>query len=265
MDPPLVEVSPPPIVYRLAHRLGDPFAPPSWESIHEDGTFGNRFDDPGGQEGKIDAERFRVIYCATQRAGAFGETLARLRPSLQTLAKLGEEVEDDEPLETLLASIMDPEDHHRGIIRADWRHRRHVGETCLDSTPCFVDMMAAESIQHLRQKLAPAAAQLGLTDIDIGVLTEAQRRATQMCARYIYDVVDETGQPRFAGMRYLSRLNPCWECWAIFDTRKRHDPGFPRSIQPDDPDLIEVAKLYNLTIEVMEGHYLRPTYAHLRS
>ena len=68
---------------------------------------------------------------------------------------------------------------------------------------------------------------------------------------------------RFAGIRYLSRLNAEWECWAVFDDRMRHVagcPGLPTSIPRDDADLIEVARQFNLTIEVnaRRGNYLRP-------
>jgi hypothetical protein len=49
----------------------DPFAPPPWERADADGTFGNRFDDPGQADGIPEEERFRVVYVATQREGAF--------------------------------------------------------------------------------------------------------------------------------------------------------------------------------------------------
>jgi hypothetical protein len=63
----LISVAPPLAgVFRLARGL-DPFAPPPWELALEDGTFGNRFDDPGAAVGKPPEERFRFISYATAR------------------------------------------------------------------------------------------------------------------------------------------------------------------------------------------------------
>ena len=50
----------------------DVFALPDWSWAQEDGTFGNRFDDPGRYRGIPEEDRFRVVYCATQWAGPSG-------------------------------------------------------------------------------------------------------------------------------------------------------------------------------------------------
>jgi hypothetical protein len=65
-------------VFRVSRGF-DVFAPQDWSWAQEDGTFGNRFDDPGKYGGMPEEDRFRMVYCATQRAGAFGETIARFR------------------------------------------------------------------------------------------------------------------------------------------------------------------------------------------
>lgn len=93
-DAPLPTMGPPEAVYRVGRGL-DTFAPPDWAYALPDGTFGNRFDDPSAKRGVPEEERYRMVYCATERAGAFGETIARFRPSVRLLAGL-EEVEDDE-------------------------------------------------------------------------------------------------------------------------------------------------------------------------
>ncbi len=111
-------------------------------------------------------------------------------------------------------------------------------------------------MQYLRTELAPLATRLGITDVDLGTVTGAQRRFTQDIARYVHQQVDVDGRPRFAGIRYPSRLNPEWECWAVFDDRIRHLPGWPNipvSFFPDDPDLHSVARLFGLTIEIFPG------------
>jgi hypothetical protein len=258
----LIAVHPPSSgIYRLARGPADPFSPPDWQFALEDGTFGNRFDDPAGRDHARDSA-FRTIYRATQRIATFGETIARFRPSLELISQL-EAIDDEEPVDQALSGAIDPDDPHRGLIPADWRMRRRVGHTHLDPELSFVDLAHAETMQYLRTALAPFATRLGIGDIDLSSLTSQQRRLTQQCARLIHDMPDEQGEFRFAGIRYPSRLNPDWECWAIFDDRIRHAsgwPGFPTSIFPDDKDLMAAAKLFGLTIEVFSGqdHYIRP-------
>jgi hypothetical protein len=88
-------------VYRLTKLGIDPFEPAPWRF-----TGNNRFDDP--------AERFRTIYCASTRAGAFGETLARFRRSLRLIALMADVDDDDESLEDALEGLIDPSDERRG-------------------------------------------------------------------------------------------------------------------------------------------------------
>lgn len=58
-------------VYRLAWQSSQVFAPPPWTySDPDDGTFGNRFDDPTLENGNDANNRFRMIYCATDRVCA---------------------------------------------------------------------------------------------------------------------------------------------------------------------------------------------------
>lgn len=240
----------------------EPFSPPDWEWAAPDGTFGNRFDDPSAEDGRPAEERFRIIYCATQRAATFGETLARFRVSLPLLSAL-EAIDDDEPIAQSLRGVVDPDDPRHGLLPADWRMRRRIGHTVLDPSLRFVDLSHPETMQSLRTALSPLAERLGIIDVDLSSVTSPQRRFTQGIARYVHEQVGEVGQPRFAGIRYPSRLNPEWECWAVFDDRIRHMPGWPNiptSFFPDDPDLQAVARLFGLTIEIFPGqeHFIRP-------
>lgn len=263
MEQRLVTVSPPPGgVYRLSRGPAEPFDPPEWERAQEDGTFGNRFDDPSAKDGTRPEERFRVIYCATQRGATFGETVARFRPDLDLLASL-DVISDEESVAEALAGAVDPKDPRRGLILADWRLKRRIGHTVLDPSLGFVDIASAETMQYLRNALAPLADQLGLSDVDLGSVTGSNRSFTQECARYLHDQTDDVGNPVYAGIRYPSRLKSDWECWAVFDDRIRHasgHPGFPTTFHADDEDLMEVARLFNLTIEVFpgQGQFLRP-------
>ncbi len=233
-------------IYRVGRPL-DPFDPPPWDKAGEDGTFGNRFDDPGHLDGIPQEQRFRMIYCATQRTAVYGETLARFRPSLTLLEKLAE-IEDDEPPQL---------DMQPPVIPADWRVRRRLGKTRLVQALRFVDLADPHNLQVLRSVLASQAHELGLDDIDLSAVIGPHRTLTQHLARYVYEQVDENGLPLFAGIRYLSRLNADWECWAIFDTRMQHTPAMPESILPDDPGLIEVIELFGFNCETLHGALLR--------
>ena len=73
-------------VYRISRIGVEPFGPPPWDK-----TGANRFDDP--------ERTFRVVYCASDRAGAFGETLAQYRRSLSLIALMQSVEDDDEPFE----------------------------------------------------------------------------------------------------------------------------------------------------------------------
>lgn len=89
-------------------RLPDPFAWPDWAFAEPNGTFGNRFDDP--------LATYRVLYAATEREGAYVETLARFRPDPAVLAALDAiEAHDDEP------------DPPRGVVPAKWFAPRAMG------------------------------------------------------------------------------------------------------------------------------------------
>ena len=61
MTPALQNAELPDRVYRLG-RVPDPWDWPDWSYAIPDGTFGNRFDDPGRQ--------YRVLYASAQRPSA---------------------------------------------------------------------------------------------------------------------------------------------------------------------------------------------------
>ena len=79
---------PPGPLFRVG-RDDDAWAVPDWAYAKEDGTFGNRFDDP--------MRVYRVLYASSQRLGCFIETLARFRVDVSFVADLAlmENGEDD--------------------------------------------------------------------------------------------------------------------------------------------------------------------------
>jgi hypothetical protein len=182
ISPPLAEIS------RVARRGGDPFAPPPWEMAGEDGTFGNRFDDPSAERGYSPSARFRTIYCATTAIGAFGETLARFRPSIPLLAKL-REIKDEDRFETQPLGMLHPRDPRIGMIPADWRLRRLLAPTVLDANLRFIDLAAVPTHQYLRQAMATDLVELALKDLDFSTVSGPPRVLTQRCARHIYELI----------------------------------------------------------------------------
>lgn len=155
----------------------DVFAPPDWSWAEEDGTFGNRFDDPGAYSGITEDGRARIIYCATQRAGAFGETIARYRKSPKLSLEL-QEIADEDPIDPELEG---------GILPEEWRLGRRLGSTYLDDGLLFADFAAPRTFQILTEKLARWLVRFGLREFDLSTATSQQRRLTQEAARYVYN------------------------------------------------------------------------------
>ncbi len=238
----LVVVGPPRgPVFRVARGL-DPFEPPDWRYVG-----GNRFDDPRCGEEDVDTTGcFRVLYAATQRAGAYGETIARYRTDFALLAGL-DGIDDDEPPDPRLQP---------GVVPADYRLQRRLGKARLDARLRFVDIHAPETVQALRPVLAKVAHDLGLSDVDFSTIMGPHREITRHAALHIYEQRDANGHPLYSGIRYLSRLNPGWELWALFADRLIHTTAVPETIFPDDQGLVEAALLLGVNVEIFDGKFM---------
>lgn len=225
-------------VHRVYGEDRDPLAPPPWSLARARyGVLGGRFDDPGAQWGIPESERFRMLYFATERAAAIGESVAQFRPSPRTIAAVGA---------------------RRGAVPREWRDQHELYSVPLDGGLRFVDIHTPEAVDRLRQALAPRAAELGIEDVDVGTLLGPERQLTQRAARHVYERFDRKGRPLFHGVRYLSRHNPEWECWAVFDTRApwsleapsdAPNPGVASRIGADDPYVVEAAAALGLDVE----------------
>lgn len=213
-------------LWRVAR--GDPFAlrepPARLSGSAADPRIGNRFDSALGN--------FRVWYFATELEGCYGETLAALRPDPVVLAAIDGEDDCFFPL---------------GEIAADWRQRRIAVRASFPEKRPFLDVEAVSTRAILRDQLPWLLAELGLDDIDVSAIRSKDRRLTRWIAQWTWHQRHETGPPPFAGIRFCSRLNTEWECWAVFEDvlpteRER------KSILPQDPALQRVADLYKLQI-----------------
>jgi hypothetical protein len=247
-------------IYRVGFRTPGPFVPADWSRAIGQVSFSGRFDDP--RAGLPEQDRFRVLYCASDRRGAFGETLARFRLPVRLTSRL-DTVDDDEPISTSYSRATDPNDPSRGLVTAEWRLKRAMGHTFLERGLPFVDLGSSRTLQRLRSSIDVWTPGTIVRDIDLSLVMGPGREFTQRISRHIYEQRDELGAPLFAGIRYISRLDQNWECWAVFADRMHHAPGMPglpETIFPDDPDLLEIASIFRLTIETIDGsgHYYRP-------
>ncbi len=195
---------PPRIVFRIG-RKPDPWAPPSWGYAHEDGTFGNRFDDPEGS--------YRVLYASSQRLSCFAETLARFRPSLEVLAELRDIAGPDDFL------TFNPE---------DWIANRRIGTATARGV--FADIYANAWVSLLRQELAALALELGIHEIDASTLQANEpRRLTQAASLRVRT-------RGLNGVYYRSRFGHSMENWALFEPWD-FDAHEPEEITLEDADM----------------------------
>lgn len=215
-------------LFRLGRRP-DPWAWPEWANAAEDGTFGNRYDDPVGE--------FRVLYASSQRLGAFAETLARFRPDPAVLAAEieGDPRDDDYPTAA------------PGMVPRGWCRSRELGSASLDAS--FADVGHGRSLASLREAMASELVRYGLDDLDGATIRlRAPRRFTQELSRYVYMCTSESGERAFQGIRYLSRLGDEIEDWAICEPAEGLQPLGSEAVDEGDPDLRAILARFNLEL-----------------
>ena len=211
-------------IYRVGRRP-DPWAWPPWSYAGEDGTLGNRYDDPRGE--------YRVLYASSQRVGAFIETLARYRTDPAIVAEYAQIVVDDD-FPTIAP----------GVVPRDWFDTRLLG-TARHEGP-FADVGHSTSLAHLRVALAPRLVRYGLDDLDGSDLRRRAPRAfTQEVSRYVFEHAAPEGAEAFVGLRYLSRLGDDIVNWAIFDGNEPRQPTAEK-VARDDADLLEALATLDL-------------------
>jgi hypothetical protein len=194
---------------------------------------GNRFDSP--------LSVYSPLYFATKLDGCFGETLARFRPDTQLLAVIGTEWQE--------LGFM-----NLGEVPRDWRQRRLAVRVRFEDERTrfpngiqFLDLDSAITREGLRQELAAVLAYYGHPDMDAATVHSHDRRVTRWIGQWAYDAADDEGRPLYAGIRYSSRLDPKWECWAVFEDVPLVEL-VRQPIHERDAALQRVAKTYGLKI-----------------
>jgi RES domain len=161
-----------------------------------------------GAGNRWDCSNFGVLYFATTLEACFGETLARFRPSPKLAALVAPEWDG--------TSRMAP-----GQLPRDWRDRRvMVRVRPRDGCP-FLDVEGLKTRQFLQSELALGLAALGVASLDVPEVRGKDRRVTSLIAEWAWNYAVELpdgshGFP-FSGIRYLSRVDSQWECWAVFE------------------------------------------------
>jgi RES domain len=211
-------------LWRVAR--GEPFAlrpPPPPLLFTGGGGVGNRFDSALGN--------YRVWYFATELEGCYAETLAPLRPDPAVIDAIGKDEDGLMPF---------------GEIAADWRQRRIAVRATFPEDRPFLDVEATGTRAVLRKELASFLANLGLDDIDVPAIRSKDRRLTRIVSQWTWEA-RETAEPRYAGIRFCSRLGSEWECWAVFEDVLPQEEE-RRPILREDEALQRVASLYDLRL-----------------
>jgi hypothetical protein len=203
-------------VYRIA-RGADAWRVPDWAFAGQDGTFGNRFDDP--------KSTYRVLYGSSQRLGCFIETLARFRLDLKLYAEL-EEIEGENDFVQM------------GSVPGEWLSNRLLASARV--TGDFADICGSEWMGRLRPMLASLCIELNIAEVDASVLQQSgHREITQRVSRIVYEY------GAYTGLRYLSKHGHDIETWAMFEPF-RIEPLSSESIGAEDPDFLRALRILNL-------------------
>ncbi len=187
---------------------------------------GNRFDSPIGA--------YNVLYFATDLNGCFGETLVRMRPDPRLVALISEDWKD--------TGFMTP-----AAVPADWRTRRIAVRAKVLRPNLFLDVEDPETHRVLEREMAQLLVFLRTPGLDVAAVRGGDRRLTRWISHWAWSQVTPSGKPRYTGIRYLSRINTAWECWAVFD-RSGLQEVHRESIFRNNAALRVVAKHFNLTV-----------------
>lgn len=199
-------VPPPQRGFWRVGRWPDPFAfPPNPTPLpsntDEPILGGGRFDDPNGS--------YPTLYCSTSAVCAYGETIAVFRRRAGLL----------EAIDAYLDGRPDPEydpELHPGIVPDDYLSGRAIGWAEVSAKARFVDVAAAQTHRDAGIRLADLLRQHGLKEFDRGVVMTQDRRLTRPVGRIYYELRVEIGSG-WNGIRYESRHQEGWECWAVWD------------------------------------------------
>jgi hypothetical protein len=193
-----------------------------------DSEAGNRFDSLTGE--------FETIYFGTTRGACYAETLGPRRPDPNLVAEIDESGEWN--------AYMDP-----GKVEAEWRRRRvleKVKPTVGGNR--YLDLHSSQSLAWLTREMRTALAIFGVQQLTLSHVTTGDRQITRAISSWVYTLRSSPSrQFIFDGIKYGSKYGEDLECWAVYD-RTLVTLEEKRTIELDDPELMEIAKRFGLQI-----------------
>lgn len=133
-----------------------------------------------------------------------------------------------------------------GGVPQNWRDQRCVVAANIADPLPFIDIDDPVTHEYLNAVMAEELADLGVETLDIGNVRGPNRLITRAASSWAY-WAENAGGPKYSGIRYMSRVLPDEECWAVFE-------GTPivevsrRPIEVNDSDLNAVADIWGLRI-----------------
>jgi hypothetical protein len=120
--------------------------------------------------------------------------------------------------------------------------RKVIGRMSVAPGQHWLDVRSPETHQALRSDMAERLVTLGFPSRFVwGDLLSHDHRLTQAVAAWAYE-------REYAGIAYASCHDPAITCWALFDQATFVGIGEPQRLDRDDPELLMVARLFELTI-----------------
>ncbi len=204
----------------------NPEFPPPLE-LGKENSAGNRFDAPD--------QSYRVLYFATEKRGAFGETLARYRPNPDLQLLVTEDWRSNGRMEV-------------GCLPSDWRHQRAIARATPPEGSEFLNVEDRRTRDLITRQVGAIFSFYGIQrPVDVPDIRGHDYTLPRVVSWWVYRQVLDSGDPRFAGLRYVSRIDSEWECWAVFDRTEMVLEEI-RTIEKDDPDLMAIATGWDLTV-----------------
>jgi RES domain len=163
---------------------------------------GNRWDDAEG--------KFATVYCASQVEAAFGEVIARYRERPGLLARIDDFLTQSPDAE--YDPLLSP-----GVVPREFFDGRWVGHVPVDSAVRFVDVDDPATHAAVDVTLRRTLREYGVKRVDRGTFLTSDRRVTRTIVSRYHWLAQTPDHASWRGLRYLSRLAPDWECWAIWE------------------------------------------------
>jgi hypothetical protein len=195
---------------------------------------GSRWDDAAG--------RFTTLYCATTAVAAFGEAIAAFRERPGLLARI------DAYLTGPPDAEYDPE-LPAAVVPADYLSTRLLGHAPTDQGAPFIDVDHVDTHLHASSDSARLLRKLRLPALDRGVLMGQDRRITRTVATYYHRYARVEENRSIRGLRYQSRLDGGWECWAMWRPLPFVTAAATlTAVTSDNPDLVAAARRLRLRL-----------------